>query len=116
MKTMVGIFAVMFVAQAALAAPHGIYPTKQFASKARAEAAIPDDEPAAGQGNLLYYGGQVIAHAKVYAVMWGPNVKASTSSAVGGFFKAVTNSTHFDFLGQYNTVGIKAQDGRDGTN
>jgi hypothetical protein len=111
MKTTVGFIGLFLAAQAAVAAPNGMYYTQQMAEKMK-----PSSSQLAGQGNLLYYGGQVISHVKVYAVMWGPNVQSTVTSNVSGFFTAVTNSTHFDFLEEYNTKNIKAQDGRDGTN
>jgi hypothetical protein len=70
---------------------------------------------AAQAGPLNYYGGQVIGSVKVYAVMWGPNVKSSTVKDIGDYFAAITNSTQFDFLKEYNTNKV-AMDGRQGTN
>lgn len=63
---------------------------------------------------LLYYGGPVISNVKVYAVYWGASVDAGLQKNIGGFYKAVSNSTHMDWLTEYNT-GINAVDGRKGT-
>ncbi len=63
---------------------------------------------------LLYYGGPVISNVKVYAVYWGANVDAGLQKNLGGFYKAVSNSTHMDWLNEYNT-DITAVDGRKGT-
>ncbi len=67
-------------------------------------------------GRLVYYGGPVISQVKVYAVFWGAAVDSGVQKNIGGFYKAVTNSNQMDWLSEYNTTGIKAVDGRDGTN
>ncbi len=64
---------------------------------------------------LLYYGGPVISNVKVYAVFWGASVDAGLQKNIGGFYKAVANSTHMDWLSEYNT-SLSAVDGRAGTN
>ncbi len=71
--------------------------------------------PQAG-GGLLYFGGPVISNTKVVAVMWGPSVKQEVVGGMGAFYDAALNSTYMDWLTEYNTVGLKAVDGRDGTN
>lgn len=111
MKTKAGIFSLclIFAASSAVAAPHGMVYTQQMKKLVHAGKTF-------SGGPLLYYGGPVIAQPKVYAVLWGPNVATSTAKAVADYFTALTNSTAIDFLKQYNTVGIKAQDGRTGTN
>jgi len=65
-------------------------------------------------GNVPYFGGAVLSHAKVYAVLWGANVDAEIQSQIGPFYQALVNSTYMDWLQEYNTHG-KAADGRDGT-
>ncbi|HEX8952182.1 MAG TPA: hypothetical protein VF945_10085, partial [Polyangia bacterium] len=57
--------------------------------------------------HLNYYGGKVIENVVVIAVNWGPNVNATVKSSIGGFYAAVTNSAYFDWLSEYNTVGLK---------
>ena len=64
---------------------------------------------------LAYYGGKVIANVKVVAVNWGPAVNATVSSGIGAFYATVTNSAHFDWLSEYNTVGLKGLDGLAGS-
>ncbi len=93
------------VSSAAHAAPHGVFRTFQ-ANKTLSQVA--------GTQKLLYYGGPVIGNVKVYAVFWGANVSATTQKDIGGFFTSLSNSTHMDWLSQYNT-NITAVDGRAGT-
>jgi hypothetical protein len=100
-------FAVL--APAASAAPHGILWAKG------ARPAVFHAEKASAGGGLLYYGGPVISHPKVYAVFWGAGVDAETQAKIGPFFTNMLDSTYMDMLHQYAT-NIKAVDGRQGTN
>ncbi len=63
---------------------------------------------------LQYYGGHVIANVKVEPVYWGTGTTAVPAD-MHGFYAAVTNSTHMDWLSEYDT-NIKAVDGSTGTN
>jgi hypothetical protein len=69
---------------------------------------------AAQAGQMLYYGGSVLANAKVVSVMWGSGVTASTVAGIPGFTAALVNSTYVDPLSQYDTF-LNAVDGRPGT-
>jgi hypothetical protein len=60
----------------------------------------------ASSNTLTYRGGPLIEHVKTYAVFWGSNVQSATTSGIGGFFTAVTNSAYFDFLAEYDTNGM----------
>ena len=93
---------------AASAAPHGI-----LWAKGKAPAVFNAEKASAG-GGLLYYGGPVISHPKVYAVFWGDNVDPETQEKIGPFFTNMLDSTYMDMLTQYNT-NITAVDGRHGT-
>lgn len=97
---------VLALSGAAQAAPHGIY-------------WVPGRGPLRGQSQgaptrLLYYGGPVISHAKVYAVFWSGAVSAQTRSRIGPFFENMLDSTYMDWLSEYST-DIVAVDGRQGT-
>lgn len=98
----------LLLSSPAFAAPHGIL---------WANGAKPTRFSAAANktSGLLYYGGPVIQHAKVYAVFWGDNVPADTKAKVGPFFANILDSGYMDWLSQYDT-NRKAVDGRDGTN
>ena len=89
------------LAAAASAAPHGIFRPNGAG-------------PAAGSGNLQYYGGPVISNAKVYAVFWGDSVPSETKSKIGPFFANILDSTYMDWLSEYDT-NLNAVDGRPGT-
>lgn len=93
----------LFLTSAAQAAPHGIL-------WARGQKPA---QPSASS-NLLYYGGPVIEHAKVYAVFWGDSVPSETQQNIGPFFSNMLDSTYMDWLSEYDTNGT-AVDGRQGT-
>src|SRR4051812_482203 len=103
----------LLMSAAASAAPHGIYPVRAPGSpKVRVLNKL---DPSAGV-KVLYYGGPVISNVKAYNVFWGPSVDATAKKQLSGFMSATVNSSYFDWMGQYNTVGLKAVDGREGTN
>lgn len=111
MKTLSRLFSaalVLALAAAAQAAPHGIF-------WAQGHQPQPFDGQAFAASNLAYYGGPVIEHAKVYAVFWGNGVPSQTQTGIGPFFANVLDSTHMDWLKEYNT-NVRAVDGRAGTN
>ncbi|MFI5350784.1 MAG: hypothetical protein ACHQ2Z_14650, partial [Elusimicrobiota bacterium] len=89
--------ALVVLASAASAAPHGIL----WAKGAR-PAAFNAEKVSSG-GGLLYYGGPVISRPKVYAVFWGDSVDSETQSKIGPFFTNMLDSTYMDMLPQYNT-------------
>lgn len=94
-------------ASAAAANPHGMLLVKGM----RSTAVSPKPS---SSGGLLYYGGPVIANAKVYAVFWGDKVSAETKSKIGPFFENMLDSTYMDWLKEYDTDRT-AVDGRRGT-
>jgi hypothetical protein len=101
---------------AAVAAPHGMYLTRQMKDLNKTLSAFENHSNRDnGPGSVLYYGGQVISAAKVYVVIWGANVDDTTQKQIADYFKATVDSTYMDWLTQYNT-SIKAVDGRQGTN
>ena len=53
--------------------------------------------------NLLYYGGPVLSHVKVYTVFWGQSVDPQVVKGIGSFFEALTKSSMLDWLNQYHT-------------
>jgi hypothetical protein len=52
---------------------------------------------------LLYYGGPVLSHVKVYVVLWGNGFNPLFQGQLGGFYTAIVNSNYFDWLKEYNT-------------
>ena len=107
--TVLSPLAVSFCSVSAFAAPHGMYLTKQLRELRGFSSSTRSGVP------MLYYGGPVISHAKVYTVFWGNDVESTTQKQIGGFFSATVNSTYMDWMKLYNTVGLKAVDGRAGT-
>ena len=69
----------------------------------------------------LYFGGLIISNVHVVQVLYGagsyvPGVQATTTPSVASFFADITQSSYFDMLGEYSTVGVVAADGTAGTN
>jgi hypothetical protein len=64
---------------------------------------------------MLYFGGPVLAKARVVAVFWSLQVAASTKSQIGPYLQAITHSTYVDQLAQYSTH-ITGVNGHKGTN
>ncbi len=69
----------------------------------------------------LYFGGLIISNVHVVQVLYGagsyvPGVQATTTPSVASFFADITQSSYFDMLGEYCTVGVAAADGTAGTN
>ncbi|MHB2026797.1 MAG: hypothetical protein ACYCPQ_09225 [Elusimicrobiota bacterium] len=103
------ILSMAFIGTAS-AAPHGILWTP-----ARRADFVSFDPLSAGPGKLVYYGGPVISHAKVYAVFWGEGVAPEIQSRIGAFYSNILNSGYMDWLSEYGT-NITAINGRPGTN
>jgi hypothetical protein len=78
-------------------------------------AALPAPSVAATAPTMLYFGGPVLSHVKVVAIMWGLGVNATTSAKIGDFLAAAVNSTFVDQFRQYAT-NRSAVTGRVGSN
>jgi hypothetical protein len=74
---------------------------------------IPKDH-ISSSGQLLYYGGPVISHVKVFVGIWNDRVNPEVKTKITDFYAAYVNSTHMDWLNEYRT-NVKAVDGRAGT-
>ena len=69
---------------------------------------------------VSYFGGKVIEHVKIYAVVWGagtyaPEVTASSPPSISNFFAGITNSRYLDWLHEYDT-NVTPVGGGSGTN
>ncbi len=64
---------------------------------------------------LRYYGGGVLSHVQVIDVLWGSGLDSTVTSKMGPFYTAVTNSTYFDWLSEYNTLTAPTVDGLPGS-
>jgi hypothetical protein len=71
--------------------------------------------PTQTTATMLYFSGPVIAKVHVVSVMWTSAVNATVQSKIGGFYKAIVNSTFVDQLAQYDTniIGVNGQQGTD---
>jgi hypothetical protein len=56
--------------------------------------------------HLEYYGGPVMSNVKVVAVRWNSTVPADHSAAMEGFYRSFTKGAMFDWLSEYDTVGL----------
>ncbi|MBL7671306.1 MAG: hypothetical protein JNM39_12545 [Bdellovibrionaceae bacterium] len=92
-------------------AKHGIFPTR---FRIFPEGPLLS-HPLMSAENLAYYGGPVLGRVHVISIFWGSTVNDQVQKNIGGFYAAIVNSTHMDFLAQYSTH-IRAVDGREGTN
>ena len=94
--------AALLLPAAAFALPRGVTPLRTDGnSSGLARAARAAAPPA--NAHLFYYGGPVISNVHVVPVFWGPNVPSAVTSQIGNFYAAVTDSSHFDFLAEYDT-------------
>lgn len=89
-----------------------IFPTRSYQEMLDAFSSI---RSTTAVKKLEYYGGPVLANAKAYAVMWGPNVNEEVESKIGGMLTTTLNSSYMDMLTQYST-SINAVGGQPGTN
>jgi len=102
------------VSASAQAAPHGMVFTKQerdFRELLKNSSELNTMDAAK---KVVYFGGPVLANVKTVAVFWSSRVLSTTQSQIGPFYSAIVNSTHMDWLTEYNTA-TRAVDGRDGT-
>jgi MYXO-CTERM domain-containing protein len=57
---------------------------------------------------LTYFGGPVIGRPKVYQIYWGSTVDTTLKNNLPQFYQDILNSSYWDWLSQYNTVGLAA--------
>jgi len=65
---------------------------------------------------LKYYGGPIIQNPKIVAVFWSSNVPSAITTQMPLFYSQIVESSFFDWLSEYNTVGLNGQDGQPGSN
>ncbi len=70
---------------------------------------------AASTPNLTYYGGPVVSHAIVVPVNWNSDVDATLQNDLPQFYADLVQSTYWDMLAQYSTVGATPQDSQAGS-
>ena len=68
-----------------------------------------------------YFGGPVIANVHIVQVLYGtgaylPNIAGTATPTLQQFYNDITQSSYFDLLNEYSTVGVTAADGTAGTN
>lgn len=71
--------------------------------------------------HVIYFGGPVISNVHIVEVLYGtgafqPNVAGTATPTLGQFYTDITQSSLFDMLSEYSTVGVTAADGTAGTN
>ncbi len=105
------IMLLLLCAQAALAAPYGMFRVVHGGLQPE----FPPLNFAAARPRLVrYYGGPVISQATVYVIFWGQNVDAQTRAKIGPFYANILNSGYLDWLSEYDT-NVPAVGGRAGT-
>ncbi len=83
-------------------------------STLRAFAMPPFRPVSSANSSIVYHGGPVISHVKVVGVFWGATVDPEVQAKVGPFYQALSNSTYFDVLSEYQTSIVSAE-GKEGT-
>ena len=106
---LVAVWLALQPAASVAAGPHLL--RKHQASSARPAAAI-----TAVPTHVDYYGGRVISQVDVVQVLWGtgsyiPEVSGTASPSIATFYQAITASPYFDWLNEYDTLGITASAG-----
>jgi hypothetical protein len=71
--------------------------------------------------HLNYYGGKVIPDVAVTQVLYGSGtytseVQNTAAPSIASFYGAVTNTSYFDWLSEYNTVGVTPTGGGPSSN
>ena len=66
--------------------------------------------------NLAYYGGQLIQDPHVVNVNWSSHVAANIQSSMGQFYTDILKNPFFDWLSEYESIGVNGQDGLAGSN
>ena len=56
--------------------------------------------------HLEYYGGPVMSNVKVVALRWNSTVPADHSTGMESFYRSFTKGAMFDWLSEYDTVGL----------
>jgi hypothetical protein len=70
---------------------------------------------AASTPNPIYYGGPVVSHAIVVPVNWNSDVDATLQNNLPQFYADLVQSTYWDMLALYSTVGVTTQDAQAGS-
>jgi MYXO-CTERM domain-containing protein len=69
-----------------------------------------------GAPKLKYYGGPVLSRARIIEVNWGSSVATVITQTMPSFYGAIVKSGYFDWLSEYNTVGLNGTDAQPGSN
>ena len=96
--------------------PAGVTPKTAPAQGVRGAASA-----APAGAHLNYYGGKVIPNVAVTQVLYGsgtytPEVQTTAAPSIASFYGAVTNTSYFDWLSEYNTVGVTPTGGGPSSN
>lgn len=70
---------------------------------------------AASTPNPIYYGGPVVSHSIVVPVNWSSDVDATLQNNLPQFYADLVQSTYWDMLALYSTVGVTPQDAQAGS-
>ena len=81
-----------------------------------ATTSTPDAKFCGSAPDLKYWGGPVLQNVKVYNVNWGSHINAMVTAQMPLFYADLVASPYFDWLSEYDTVGLNGQDGQPGSN
>ena len=76
----------------------------------------PQTAAAPAGAHLTYYGGKIISNVSVIQVLYGSGtytseVQNTAAPSIASFYGAITNSSYYTWLSEYNTSGVRPQDG-----
>jgi hypothetical protein len=77
--------------------------------------AVSATDASAAVHQLVYYGGRMVSNPQVVAVSWGNYVDSAVVNSMGGFYTAILNSPYLDWVSEYSTAGLYANDGLPGS-
>jgi len=65
---------------------------------------------------LVYNGGPVLQNVEVYEVNWGTQISTTVTQQLPQFYADVVASPYFDWLSEYDTIGLTGPGGTPGSN
>jgi MYXO-CTERM domain-containing protein len=78
--------------------------------------ALPLAKHCSSAPKVVYNGGPVLQNAKVYEVNWGTHISATVTQQLPQFYTDVVASPYFDWLSEYDTIGLTGPGGTPGSN
>lgn len=111
-----GVLSLAILAMASTSAPAGAdvamsSPVNKLPRNARPmrRPGAPRADNPTGCSPFNYYGGRVVSNVQVVEVYWTSAVDPIVQSFLPGFLAGITDSSYFDLMSEYTTVGLTGQ-------